>query len=545
MEREDRGGGGGGTGVRRATRGQSETIGVVLILAIAVIGTTSVVALGSSAMEETRTHSEVERAGHAMTLFDASAATVGLGDAVVRSVGLDGSSGSYEVAPDAGRLTITHVDYDGDGDDSDSNDDGNESVRNDANLDDGSDDDDHPIYNGTLGSVAYRNGGREVAYQGGGVWKQSEDGGSTMLSPPEFHYREATLTLPVLRVTGVSDDASGGTQATIEKDETVGTSEVFPDTSESYPAADGDGDDGMSYRNPTDQGRVAITVESEYYRAWGSYFESRTEGNVSYDDAGERVRLTLVSTGQKGAFSMPMEGNSIDIRGLEKGHRLKEFGITVRPDDTDSADFSNLQWSLWAEGDGGGEQFEMHVRRSGGSDCAEPMNASLTLYYSEDGGDTYEGWYEDAAFETTCDADGNAALEMGFSDDGDADGDFDEDDGADDPDLTYQSLSKSDLSHFNPNGDLVNSSSSPTFDEHSGTVDWESKSYAAGDTEAIDRLLNHYFGLMGPDIELTVDDKNSNTVSEGASTGTVDYDGSGKYVTYLHVSENGITVELH
>ena len=134
---------------------------------------------------------------------------------------------------------------------------------------------------------------------------------------------------------------------------------------------------------------------------------------------------------------------------------------------------------------------------------------------------------------------------MGFSDDGDADGDFDEDDGADDPDLTYQSLSKSDLSHFNPNGELVNSSSSPTFDEHSDKVDWESKSYAAEDTEAVDRLLNHYFGLMGPDIELTVDDKNSNTVSEGASTGTVDYDGSGKYVTYLHVSENGITVELH
>ncbi|MEA5386912.1 hypothetical protein VB773_13025 [Haloarculaceae archaeon H-GB2-1] len=37
-----------------------------------------------------------------------------------------------------------------------------------------------------------------------------------------------------------------------------------------------------------------MTVQSEYYEAWGTYFEQRTEGSVQYDHANERVTLTLV-----------------------------------------------------------------------------------------------------------------------------------------------------------------------------------------------------------------------------------------------------------
>lgn len=85
---------------------------------------------------------------------------------------------------------------------------------------------------------------------------------------------------------------------------------------------------------------------------------------------------------------------------------------------------------------------------------------------------------------------------------------------------------------------------SPTFDEHEDTVEWEPKTYTSGDTETSGRLLNHYFGLISPDFDLTVDDKNSNTVSEDASTGTIEYQGSDQYVTFLHITENGIEIDI-
>ncbi|MFC7194689.1 hypothetical protein ACFQL4_08535 [Halosimplex aquaticum] len=44
------------------------------------------------------------------------------------------------------------------------------------------------LTNVTLGAVRYENGDHDIAYQGGGVWKGTE-AGTTMLSPPEFHFR--------------------------------------------------------------------------------------------------------------------------------------------------------------------------------------------------------------------------------------------------------------------------------------------------------------------------------------------------------------------
>ena len=58
-----------------------------------------------------------------------------------------------------------------------------------------------------LGSVVSESGDSEIAYQSGGVWRRSGDD-SRMVSPPEFHYRGRTLTLPVIAVNG---DGAGET----------------------------------------------------------------------------------------------------------------------------------------------------------------------------------------------------------------------------------------------------------------------------------------------------------------------------------------------
>ena len=40
-------------------------------------------------------------------------------------------------------------------------------------------------------------------------------------------------------------------------------------------------------------GEVVVTVKSEYYRGWGTYFERRTDGDVSYDDTNQKARIRL------------------------------------------------------------------------------------------------------------------------------------------------------------------------------------------------------------------------------------------------------------
>lgn len=88
-----------------------------------------------------------------------------------------------------------------------------------------------------------------------------------------------------------------------------------------------------------------------------------------------------------------------------------------------------------------------------------------------------------------------------------------------------------------------------TFDEHAGSVSWEGDSttntFAKGDKTSIDNVTNHYLALMGPDVELMVEDANGNTVNEEASTGVFEQSGSGgQFITFLHITENRVSIEL-
>ncbi|WP_372912722.1 hypothetical protein [Salinigranum sp.] len=491
---------------------QSETVGVVLILAITIVGTTAVVALGSNAIGGTQSQSATTRAEHAMTLFDSQAATVGLGDSPVRRVSFGGDEGSYAVVPDAGRLTVTHVNFDG-GANNDADDVDNPGVS----WADG--DDDVNLYSGELGAVVYRNDETTIAYQGGGVWRTDGQGRATMVSPPEFHYRGATLTLPVILVRG-SGGAGGAATAKISRN--APAVREFPAPTATYP-------NGDPYDNPSEKGRITITVESEYANAWGDYFEERTDGNITYP-AADTVRLELVSTGLTGGFTMPNEGSAIEIRGLYGGHNLDEFEIALRPDDTDSADFANLEWSMYAES--GSRQFEAHLAQGTGSGCS--ATADVVVFYSEDGGTTYESWVGEDAFTAQC---------------SDLNGD-----GDDEVKLVADFKSTTLLRNEKPSGQLVHFSNSgsrdttPTFDQHPGATlgaaGNESYEYADGESEQLGTLMSHYLGLMGPGIDLTVDDKSSDSISESASYGSINYPANDRFVTYIHVSENEIRVEF-
>ncbi|UPV73596.1 hypothetical protein M0R89_13740 [Halorussus limi] len=231
------------------TRAQSEVLGVVLLLGITIVGTGLIVAFGSSALDDSKRASEIDSAENAMTQLDSKASLVGIGASPVQRTSLGVDSVSVENRSGWMRVRVNPMDV-------------NEPER--------------TVMNQSLGAVTYRNADTAIAYQGGGVWKRTGNG-TTMVSPPEVHYRDTTLTLPLVAVSGRGP--LDGT-AVVRKN---GTGDP------KYPRPT----NGMS--NPLTRAEVNLTVQSEYYRAWGRFFEQRTGGEVKFDHDNRSVTLRLIT----------------------------------------------------------------------------------------------------------------------------------------------------------------------------------------------------------------------------------------------------------
>ncbi|GAA0195134.1 DUF7289 family protein [Halobaculum roseum] len=232
-------------------RAQGDVISVVLLLAITIAGATTVVALGGDAIGGVQQSATTGAAEQSMTQLDSKASLVAHGESDTQRVRLAGSAdATRRIDADAGWMNI--------------------SVYNASTGDF-----EYEITNTTLGAVVYRDGDTSVAYQGGGVWRRSGNG-SSMVSPPEFHYRGTTLTLPLVSVGG--DERLDG--------------EVVVRRSSDPAAVYPDGDSDRA--NPLDEGVVVITVGSEYYDAWGRFFEQRTSGDVTVYHGNRTARTELV-----------------------------------------------------------------------------------------------------------------------------------------------------------------------------------------------------------------------------------------------------------
>ena len=232
-------------------RAQGDVISVVLLLVITIAGATAIVAFGGDAITGVQQSATNGAAEQSMTQFDSKASLVAHGDSDAQRVQLAGS-------PDAARRTDADAGW------------MNISVYNASTGDF-----EYEITNTTLGAVVYRDGDTSVAYQGGGVWRRTGDG-SSMVSPPEFHYRGTTLTLPLVRVGG--DERLDG-EVVVRR--STDPTPVYPD-------------EAAGRANPLDEGVVAITVGSEYYDAWGRFFEQRTSGDVTVHHGNQTATTELI-----------------------------------------------------------------------------------------------------------------------------------------------------------------------------------------------------------------------------------------------------------
>ena len=265
----------------RDGRGQSSPIAMVLIFALVIGATTTVVVIGGSAINDTKEQLDMRTAENTMTQLDSQASLVALGASNTQQVELSAAGDRrYRLVEDAGQITVSH----------------------------------HTTSNGTeqilqddLGKVYYEDGETEVAYQGGGVWRSDGDGNAIMISPPEFHYRGATLTLPIVTVSGEKEI----------RDRAVIT---HNNTEQFYP------NQSAGNVNPLGTGQVSVSVQSEYYRAWGNYFAERTDGSVNYDhDANTAIlNLTISSDGGTITGGMVSGGTGTKIS-LKNGAEMDSY----------------------------------------------------------------------------------------------------------------------------------------------------------------------------------------------------------------------------
>ena len=156
---------------------------------------------------------------------------------------------------------------------------------------------DHRIYHTALGTIKCVTGQGEIAYQAGGVWESSPDGGSVMISPPDFNYNGETLTLPVMRIVGsesMATSAGGKVMVDVQSQEPV----------RKYPAALLE--DGSVGTNPVElDNDIIIRIKSDYYLAWADFINERTKATAVVDPVNKIVTVTL-KTG------VPMQSGLID-----------------------------------------------------------------------------------------------------------------------------------------------------------------------------------------------------------------------------------------
>jgi len=498
------------------SRGQAGPLSYVLIFAMILAGTTVVLVTGGMALSDAQDTAETQRAEHTMTLFDSRAAMVALGESGAQSVSFGQDSGVFETRPTEGYLAIRHSEWES----------GEPSVE---------------LYNETLGSVVYENGERELAYQGGGVWRLDAEGEARIVSPPEFHYRGATLTLPVVRVDG---NASGAGSVTARITGETRAGKVYPDASETYPVPAS----SRQYLNPIRNGEVSVFVRSDYYQGWATYFRQRTQGNVTVFDGNRTVKVKLKSIGgAPGEFDMPLEGNSLEVSGFGEDHPISDFSLTLKGD---NKDFNNGQWSLYSTQ--GGDEFEMHIEFEDKCNGGYSGYIDFSVYYYNSTTDVSHEWQNDSidpsdttAFDVDC---SNTEVEVDFT--------------SVETNLTYQDIYVSSGSDnkwcFGSHIDDRYVPSSMTLDDHP-SVDGPMTFAENTGNHTMNYVVNHYMERVGLNYELTVKDGPGNSeclsggtgggssrIVETQSSGVLRYsEASGaQYITYLHVTDNEINVSI-
>ncbi len=309
----------------------SEVIGVLFILGIIVTTVSLLLVTGLPNINDYQEKTKLLNVEQAFTVLDSRISNNALGESPSQVMQLDTSGGSISLLNDSdyGRMRLIFRMS------------GTE----------------HMIYNNTIGTVRYELNDEEVGYEGGGVWRKYANGGTIMISPPEFHYNGETLTLPIIRLNGSSSIASGTVtlHATSQNLQTV-----FYQNTSTNPL----------FINPVYGSEIIVKIKSRYYKSWAKYFEERTEfhGVVVHDADSEALAYLNPRPPSVRPYEMPL-----DIIGLNTTNKtpVKSFKFEL------ANATSDLQLNINATKPTG-EKLSIDLQKRGG---AGTEGGTITISY--------------------------------------------------------------------------------------------------------------------------------------------------------------------
>lgn len=345
-----------GRGARPTTgvsseRSQSNVIAVVLLIGLVFAGATVVVMAGSGALERERGEASFSAAKDSMQSLDAEIEQVGSDDgaADVDLAGFDG--GHAFVDESAGSVNVTIEDISSGETDS--------TTR-------------------TLGAVRYEQDRRTLVYQGGGVFRGTENG-SVAVSPPPISYRTVegapTLHVPVVAVEGTGVDDS----VTVNRTRVTDLVEELDGRPESPATNDP--------ANPVPRGTALnITVSSEHYEAWGSVVEDHAGVEVRYDHDSRNASFRL--SGREVRSSGVVDRAALSSRHLNTELANSPAVSCYDPDSGDDCSTADvylqsatggLSNCFTIEGEFVVEEYPKNTRMWGDSDCGGISIENRTL----------------------------------------------------------------------------------------------------------------------------------------------------------------------
>jgi len=215
----------------RSEEAVSETIGFILILAIIMISIGMIVAVGFPIIQQTRDNSQFQNMEQSFMVLQSSGKMVGLDNAPIKTVRMSLGDGTMSVVPNTATITVSN----GSG----------------------------VLKSSTVGSIVFEMKGRNIAYQGGGVWERFDTGESYKISDPRISVSNIDgkmhLLISIINISSPQSSRGGGiAPVSIRYESTANTIILYDDT-------------------------VAVAVDGDYSDAWTRHINDTIDGALTYD----------------------------------------------------------------------------------------------------------------------------------------------------------------------------------------------------------------------------------------------------------------------
>jgi hypothetical protein len=235
-------------------QGVSEVTGWLLAFGIITLAASIIFVTTSPYISSTLMESRIKISEIQMTLLDYATSKSALGDTPSQILSFNLNGGSLNIESGGNNLTIWAV-FNG----------SEEKV----------------IYSSSIGRVTVKLGDVLIGYEGGGVWEKRGKG-VVMLSPPEFHYKVDTLTLPIVKIASRASAAGDGViEMGVKKD---GLKVVYPNASLD-----------SRFINPLKCDYLKIQINSEFWQGWKKYFEERSDAEVTTVDEENNTIIAVMA----------------------------------------------------------------------------------------------------------------------------------------------------------------------------------------------------------------------------------------------------------